>query len=144
MSSAGDLSWLNDYVGVPFVENGRGRDGWDCWGLVLAVYRDRLGLELPDFHWRAPFGQAAKLRAFGQAVAGVFAADQALELEAPEAWSIGLLYGEARPHHVGVAIGATPSALGVLHARRYGGTVFEPTRRFLLMSTRAQWFRWRR
>lgn len=39
--------WTNDYVGVPFEEKGRTREGWDCWGLVRSVYADHLGIELP-------------------------------------------------------------------------------------------------
>ena len=41
--------WASQYVGVPFVEHGRGLDGWDCWGLFCFVYREHLGIELPDF-----------------------------------------------------------------------------------------------
>jgi NlpC/P60 family len=139
MNQAGDLAWINDYVGVPYVENGRGRDGWDCWGLVLAVYRDRLELELPDWTWQAPFGPLDKLRAFAGAVHDVDAAGAALELEAPEAWAIGLVHGDRRPHHVGVIVGA-----GVLHSQRYGGTIYEPLHRFVANYPRVKWFRWRR
>jgi cell wall-associated NlpC family hydrolase len=43
------MSWANDYVGVPYVANGRGKDGADCWGIICMVYRDMLGIELPDY-----------------------------------------------------------------------------------------------
>ncbi|MCE5306378.1 MAG: C40 family peptidase [Acidobacteriales bacterium] len=36
-------------IGKPFVDGGRGPDGYDCIGLVLAVYRDVYGIELPDY-----------------------------------------------------------------------------------------------
>jgi cell wall-associated NlpC family hydrolase len=26
-------AWAADYVGIPFREHGRSRDGADCWGL---------------------------------------------------------------------------------------------------------------
>lgn len=35
-------------LGVPFVDGGRGPAGFDCWGLVLEVFR-RCGIELPDY-----------------------------------------------------------------------------------------------
>jgi cell wall-associated NlpC family hydrolase len=41
--------WWNDYIGVPFTERGRSREGFDCWGLAMQIYRDRLGVELPDY-----------------------------------------------------------------------------------------------
>lgn len=41
-------AWVNRYVGLPFVELGRGRDGVDCYGLLQLVYRDRLGVELEE------------------------------------------------------------------------------------------------
>lgn len=38
------------FVGVPFQSGGRDRaTGLDCWGLVLAVARERFGVELPDY-----------------------------------------------------------------------------------------------
>lgn len=131
--------WINDYVGVPYVENGRDRaDGWDCWGLVLVVYRERLGLELPDWKWRPPYGPVEKLRAFAGAVD--LAGDYTTELAAPEAFALALVRGgQARAHHVGVVI-----AGGVLHAQRYGGTVWEPINRFAHNSPRVTWHRWRR
>jgi NlpC/P60 family len=139
MSNAGDLAWINDYVGVPFVENGRTRDGWDCWGLVVAIYRDRLGLELPDYQWRPPFGPFEKLAAFQRGKDSVDAGELAQALEAPEAWAIGLVRADRRPFHVGLSIGG-----GVLHAQRYAGTVYEPLARFQSVYQGVKWFRWRR
>jgi cell wall-associated NlpC family hydrolase len=42
--------WASQYVGAPFVEHGRDpATGWDCWGLLVYVYREHLGITLPDF-----------------------------------------------------------------------------------------------
>lgn len=39
---------VDDLIGVPFADGGRGPDAFDCWGLCREVYR-RFGLELPDY-----------------------------------------------------------------------------------------------
>lgn len=139
--SAYELAWINDYVGVPYRHNGRDRAGWDCWGLVLAVYRDMLGLELPDWRWAEPFSLSARVAVFGNAWAKVRESGMALELAAPEPLAIALVLfpDRMRPHHVGVVAGA-----GVLHARDYGGTVYEPLRRFVETYPGVTWWRWHR
>ena len=38
---------INDLVGVPFVDEGRSLDGFDCYGLVREVYK-RFGVEIPE------------------------------------------------------------------------------------------------
>jgi len=43
------VKWATKYVGIPFVAHGRTAEGLDCWGLVKIIYRDELGVELPDY-----------------------------------------------------------------------------------------------
>jgi len=43
------VSWANGYVGLPYQDLGRSRDGADCWGLVCLVYQAELGVTLPSY-----------------------------------------------------------------------------------------------
>lgn len=43
------MSWSNRYIGTPYAEFGRTMSGCDCWGLVVLIYRQELGIELPDY-----------------------------------------------------------------------------------------------
>ena len=43
------MSWVNQYVGIPYADQGREQIGLDCWGLVRLVYQQELGIVLPGF-----------------------------------------------------------------------------------------------
>ena len=41
--------WCGTFVGVPFKDRGRTREGWDCWGAVATIYEEVYGIRLPSF-----------------------------------------------------------------------------------------------
>lgn len=43
------MTWSNRFVGVPYKELGRARAGADCWGLACIIYREELGISLPEY-----------------------------------------------------------------------------------------------
>lgn len=43
------MSWSNKYIGIPQEDLGRSREGSDCWGLACIIYREELGITLPDY-----------------------------------------------------------------------------------------------
>lgn len=43
------MNWANQYVGLPFADQGRDRNGLDCWGLVRLAYREQLDIHLLSY-----------------------------------------------------------------------------------------------
>jgi probable lipoprotein NlpC len=43
------MSWSDRFVGIPFAPFGRDPSGCDCWGLIVLVYREVLGVTLPGY-----------------------------------------------------------------------------------------------
>lgn len=41
------FSWINDYIGIPFVAKGSDHDGCSCYGLIRLIKRERHGIDLP-------------------------------------------------------------------------------------------------
>jgi len=40
---------FDGFVGLPYRDRGRDRDGLDCFGLLRLVYREALGIDLPSY-----------------------------------------------------------------------------------------------
>lgn len=50
-------AWVRQYIGAPFLENGRTPDGWDCWGCMRWVMDKHFGIRVPAYDgvtWHRP------------------------------------------------------------------------------------------
>ena len=111
-------AWAGKYIGVEF---DRDRDkGQDCWGLVRAVYRDRLGVELPEYSDVSPYSLIQIARALKRVSRELYSE---VPLDAVKPFDIVVMWGRFEdkkgqlhraPLHVGVMI--TPTQL--LHIER--------------------------
>jgi probable lipoprotein NlpC len=41
--------WADKYVGLPFKDGGRDRDGLDCYGALALIYREEFAITLPTY-----------------------------------------------------------------------------------------------
>jgi probable lipoprotein NlpC len=111
---------LNDYIGLPFAERGRTRDGLDCWGLLALVYRERLGIELPSFAEAYTTTQDGEL--LSDLIAGNLGPWRDVARGQERTGDGVLMTLAGQPRHVGIV--AMPGR--VLHIERDMGSVIEP------------------
>jgi cell wall-associated NlpC family hydrolase len=96
---------------VPFVEDGMGYDGWNCWGVVHCGFRDVLGIVLPkyDEHY-------ASIRDFKE-LERIFNAEMEPWKQVPEgqeqAMDVAKLRIFGHPIHVGLVINSRGQMLHV-------------------------------
>lgn len=111
------------WVGLPWTDRGRGPDGYDCWGLLRAAFRQGTGIELPS-HADA-YGTAADQAEVAAVMAGE--AGDWCEVqpgrERPFDGASMVLMGTL---HVGII--TVPGRL--LHVRRGRLSAIEPLARF--------------
>lgn len=114
--------WWSRYVGMPFVDGGRGEGGLDCWGLVRSVYAEQLGVDLPAY---GEISAADLVRISRQMEAGKD--DGWVEPDEPTDMDVVLMRSArstGRVVHVGLVVGRS----SVLHTERATGCVLVPMR----------------
>ena len=42
-------NWVADYIGLPYLQHGRTREGMDCWGLIILVFAEKFKVTLPSY-----------------------------------------------------------------------------------------------
>ncbi|WP_420433023.1 C40 family peptidase [Hyphobacterium sp.] len=121
----GALDWTQRYMRIPFVDEGRGFDGADCYGLCWLAWREERGVTLPD---ALIYGSTdvENTEALNAAIAS--RRPDFVAVEDPEPFALVLFRCEGRPVHIGLCVGQgyflhTDSGTGVmldeLTARRW-------------------------
>ncbi len=113
---------LSEFVGLPWADKGRGPQGYDCWGLLALVYRQRLTIELPGFS--EAYVTAADRVAIAELIDGRLGPSPWREVAQSEACTLdGVLMLEGGvPCHIGLV--AAPGF--VLHMVPERESVIEP------------------
>jgi cell wall-associated NlpC family hydrolase len=94
--------WTDDYIEIPFLPDGRDRNGCDCWGLVCLVYREKLGIELPEYKGVFEAQTIAQLKN----VARVMEREKEswVRVEKPHEFDVAMIRSGAYAWHVGIVI----------------------------------------
>lgn len=102
-------AWVSAYVGLPYQEEGRGPEGWDCYGLVRLVQKQERGIDMPELtelayrkgvtaHQRTELGE--KIKAFDTAHIGWQRVPDGEKI-----WAFDVLWlKHGGPIHFGVAV----------------------------------------
>lgn len=125
------------FVGIPYLDKGRGIVGLDCWGLLHLVYREVRGIELPSYSDRYVTG--ADREAMARLISGEL--DDWREIEAGREQAFdGVLMREGKfPRHIGVV--TQPGML--LHVERGETSRIERYRTGLFANRIVGFFRYR-
>jgi probable lipoprotein NlpC len=95
--------WSNEYVGLPYLEIGRTRDGCDCWGLAVIVYAEQLGITLPPY---AVGNTTPEERAEIDTLIGTATATPVWHaVSAPQCFDLAVFRRGALGLHIGIIIG---------------------------------------
>lgn len=127
-----DQEWLNEYIGIPYVGEGRSRDGLDCYGLVLLIYKDHFGIELPDWS-----GVHFDLKLRGRAIDDVVCSGDFTVKSQPCNGDFVVCYRHRSAYHMGLYFYG-----GVIHCAQGLGCIYQPLSRFQADYSRIEYGSW--
>lgn len=121
------MKWTGDYVGIPFADGGRDRNGCDCWGLVALVYREQLQIELPAY---GDISAHDLVQVASKISAGADDAEVWLPVTEPRMYDVVVMraWGERIAGHVGIYVDGS-----VLHSEAKTDTVMVPLSHFTVV-----------
>jgi cell wall-associated NlpC family hydrolase len=97
------FAWVKNYIGIPFVSNGRTRGGCDCYGLVRLVLEEVYGVTLPELS--GDYKDALNVRETRSLFAENRPALLAERREEPEERALAIILERGRPCHLGIYAG---------------------------------------
>lgn len=132
------LPVVDDLIGKPFANRGRGPDHFDCWGVVMEVWR-RAGITAPDYGVDAMVTQA--IDAVYRELLGAAAGNSGPWRQLPGPRPLALVVFHTRPgmvSHIGVCLDAGR----FIHVRRNANITIEPLRSPLYCQRVAGYYRY--
>ncbi len=105
---------MDEYIGIPYLLNGRDRNGLDCYGLVYLVEKEVFHKDLPEFSQISSGNDAAVLLESNKPLLN------AKQVDTPIDGDIVLFFRQGAPIHVGVYYDR-----GIIHSTDNRGVVYE-------------------
>ena len=130
-----DFDYINDLIGVPFLDNGRTLNGLDCYGLVLEVSETQFNNHLPD--WRTNHTAANVAKQISSGIESVVMKGKAFKFDKPLDGDIAVVARKETPYHMGIVL-----AGGILHTTRETGVLFQPIAAFTHGQGKTEFYRW--
>jgi cell wall-associated NlpC family hydrolase len=96
-------SWVKNYIGLPFLSNGRTRAGCDCYGLCRLVLETEYGIKLPELS--SDYENALNIRETSRLFEKNVPVLAAERLEGPEEKAVAVITERGRPCHLGIYAG---------------------------------------
>ncbi len=93
-------TWINSYVGLPFLDGGRTREGVDCWGLVRLIYDQERCLYLRDYSHDYDSVLSEKVEELVRQEKGRW-----MNVQNPQEFDVVAFNVFGRPTHVGIVVG---------------------------------------
>jgi len=96
-------SWVYKYIGIPFVSNGREKNGCDCYGLVRLVLKNEYGIEIPELSNN--YSDARNVEETAKLFKEHRPVIAAERIPAPEERAIAVILERGVPAHIGIVAG---------------------------------------
>ena len=131
---------LNQYIGVPYLNQGRTAKGWDCYGLVKELYRLHKNITLPDWQVDA-YSRIAVAHTMTSEISNEVNLGYATQVIHPIDWDIVTVARHRAAHHIGLYMQG-----GVLHCASAGRTQWNEWSKFqrLYLGDKVRCYRWLR
>ena len=131
------MNWINDWIGVAYKPNGTGKDGYDCYGLVRAIYKQQLNIELPNW-FSDNSSLLSQIRAITKHTDLSLKKDYAVEVETPKNFDFVMVYNENICHHIGLFFNGN-----ILHVHhKSNGATFETLADFKRYNAEVKFLKW--
>lgn len=109
------MHWITDYLGKKWASGGRGPDKFDCWGILMDIYKKQLGVDIESYPGVESCGFKETAKMFNNGMNG----SKWVEINKPkDICAVGLSRNK-RIHHVGVY--ADVDGGKIVHIQKGGG-----------------------
>jgi cell wall-associated NlpC family hydrolase len=102
-------AWASKYIGVPFLAGGRTLKGLDCYGLLHVVFKEQLGVDIPEhqdvYYERNPSEDGHDRQTVGDAISMRTLKDWTPIIDGQEKSMDGIILRIAgHPIHIGLVL----------------------------------------